>query len=146
MSCLNFKIAIFDLDWTLWDGTQLYAETVQILTNLASHGIHMYVASFHTSAQEQCKMLGIDHFFTGILYGRDRPKSEMIRDIIAHHQNVLPSDIVFFDDTFENLLEVKMAHNIKTIHVSKSDGITWRDIPKVDSASWHWTYNYVIVK
>ncbi len=123
----NFKVAVFDLDFTLWNCQELYEQTQSILANLSSKGIRLYVASFHLDAERQCESLGINKYFSSILYGRDVPKSQMIRRVMDDAK-VSPSDVVFFDDSFDNVLEVQSKHQIRAIQVDRTNGITWIDI------------------
>lgn len=130
MNKLDFSLAIFDLDLTLWDGKQLYKETRYILDTLKKQGIILYVASFHLYADRCCKKLGISHYFEDIYFGRDRKKSDMINDIMSRHKNINRHKVVFFDDNFDNLIDVSTHNSIKTIHINKNTGVTWNNIPK----------------
>jgi soluble P-type ATPase len=124
---IDFKIAVFDLDYTLWDGTKLFSDTVDILKTLKQKGIPLYIASFHTDALNVCKDLQIDHFFQRVLYGIDRTKLDMIRDILSDHTTVSESDTVFFDDNYENIQLVKKESSVRCVHIPEG-GITWYHI------------------
>ncbi len=124
---IDFKIAVFDLDQTLWDGRKLYSDVTNILKTLHKKGISMYVASFHTDALNVCKELGINQFFKKIHYGIERNKLEMIRNILIDLPEAKESDVAFFDDNYENIKLVKKETNIRCIHVVDS-GITWYHI------------------
>lgn len=123
----NFKVAVFDLDYTLWNGIDLYPEVVRVLDDLRVNGICMHVASFHLKASKCCERLGIKDFFSSIQYGRNRTKSQMITEIMKLHPGIQKNDIVFFDDTFDNIINVKVALGIKTVHVTK--GLSSKNIP-----------------
>lgn len=122
----GFRIAVFDLDDTLWNGVKLFTDSKQILTALKAHGVKLYLASFHTDAKNCCRLLDIEHFFTDILYGIKKTKSEMIKYIINKNPNVLENEIAFFDDNMDNIRNVQMNTGVKTVYVS--DGIKWEHI------------------
>jgi FMN phosphatase YigB (HAD superfamily) len=124
---IDFKIAVFDLDQTLWDGRKLYSDVRNILETLRKGGISMYVASFHTDAANVCKELGIGSFFKKIHYGIEKNKLEMIREILIDIPEAKESDVAFFDDNYENIKLVKKETDIRCIHVVDS-GITWYHI------------------
>lgn len=122
----GFRIAVFDLDDTLWNGIKLFTDSKQILTALKAHGIKLYLASFHTDAKNCCRLLNIDHYFTDILYGIEKTKSDMIKYIINKNPNVSEKEIAFFDDNIDNIINVRLNTNIKTVYVS--NGIKWDHI------------------
>jgi FMN phosphatase YigB (HAD superfamily) len=126
----DFKIAVFDLDETLWDGTKLFYDTQYILSTLKSCGIKLYIASFHLDARTCCKDLNIEHYFDDILYGRDKTKLEMIKIIInkfGADDNIAETDVIFFDDNQTNITDVKKNSSIKTVLVG-TRGINWNYI------------------
>jgi predicted phosphatase len=127
---LDFKVAVFDLDLTLWDGKQLFPETVAILSKLRQEGVLMYVASFHQEAESCCKELGIIKFFERIFYGRHMSKSDMISIIMTIHNGLPVNELVFFDDNIDNIVEVGLTNRVRTIHVNKQRGISWDVVPK----------------
>jgi HAD superfamily phosphatase (TIGR01681 family) len=128
MAEYNFKVAVFDLDQTLWDGEKLYPTTLEILENLKNANIKMYICSYHLFPVECCQLLGIYDYFTAITYGRDRPKSSMIYEIIQH-ANVPNWEVVFFDDNINNIIDTKKhIPQMASILVS-SKGLTWDLIP-----------------
>lgn len=123
-----FRAAIFDLDMTLWDGSKLYPDVVQILDDLQRRNIPMYIASFHTMAADCCKYLDIYKYFNSIHYGRSQTKSQMVDDILRQ-LNYHPSDVVFFDDMIANILDVKTHNNVTVVHVPR--GLSHKSIPLV---------------
>jgi len=122
----SLKLAIFDLDLTLWNGHTLYENTVDILKKLKENNIDLYIASYHLQAKRCCDVLGIADYFSGIHFGRDRNKAAIVEDILSNYTNYHLSQIAFFDDNFNNILDVKNKHKIKTVHVV--GGITWSDL------------------
>jgi HAD superfamily phosphatase (TIGR01681 family) len=124
---INLKLAIFDLDKTLWDGKSLYRDTTKTLDWLKKQNVRLYVASHHKNAQECCKKLNINHYFNGIFYGQSN-KSQFVDKILRSNRDIDKEQIAFFDDSFRNLIDVRMNNEIKTIHVDKSRGVTMTDI------------------
>jgi HAD superfamily phosphatase (TIGR01681 family) len=122
-----FKVAIFDLDDTLWNGKKLFDDTKLILSTLRSSGVKMYIASYHTDAATCCKQLGISSYFEDILYGRNKTKLDMITYIIKKNPSVNPKEMVFFDDNSENVNEIRMNTDVHVIHIG-STGIGWECI------------------
>ena len=127
-SSFDFRLAVFDLDLTLFDGMKLFEDVHSILSRLKADGVKLYIASFHLEAADCCKFLGIAHYFEDILYGRNRTKAEMIQDILGRHSGMRGYNTVFFDDNFENILDVKIKTGIRTIHIDRF-GLTWTDVP-----------------
>lgn len=126
-----FKLAIFDLDLTLWDGCNLYADIHSILQKLKSEGIRMYIASYNTAAIDCCKMLGIDGYFNGIyytLYHQGATKLNMILEILQNNSDIKDSEVVFFDDHPTNIKDIGMATKIKSIHIDRF-GLSWIHVP-----------------
>ncbi len=126
----TFKVAIFDLDLTLWDSKKLFDDVREILECLSKANIKMYIASFHTQALECCKQLNIDHFFEDIHYGQTQTKAEMIQKIIKNHPYIPKSEFVFFDDNLCNIFDVKRNTGIRTILVNQK-GLNWSYIPTI---------------
>jgi FMN phosphatase YigB (HAD superfamily) len=124
----DFRIAIFDLDLTMFDGKKLYTDVVSILHHLKSNGVKLYVASFHLDAENCCKELSIADYFEEIHYGRDRSKADMIMSIIKKNRIITHHDVVFFDDNFENIRDVKMRTNVRAIHIDDF-GLSWINVP-----------------
>lgn len=125
----DFKVSVMDLDMTLWNGKKLYVDIHSILSTLKKDGIKLYVASFHTEARKCCEKLGIAHYFEDILYGRDRTKLQMIKEIMGKHPGVAENEVAFFDDNFNNIMEVKLSGmDIKAVHID-SNGLSWLFIP-----------------
>jgi FMN phosphatase YigB (HAD superfamily) len=120
----SFKLAVFDLDDTLWNGEELFRDTKNILTTLKSNGIPIYIASFHTGALDACKSLNIDIYFNDILFGRDKTKHQMIMDILKKHPDIQESDVVFYDDNLANICDVQKNSQIQTVHIGP-DGLQW---------------------
>ena len=121
-----FKIAVFDLDRTLWNGTRLYEDSLKILKALTEAGVITYIASFHQKAEQACNNLEISKYLTGIEYGRTRNKAQMISDILSKHSGIDQTDVCFFDDQIKNIALVKTQMGIKGVHVR--GGIKWRDL------------------
>lgn len=116
-------ILIFDLDWTLWDGDKLYEDVIPILNLCQSKNMHMYIASHNSKADKYCKNLGIDKYFTNIFFNKN-PKSKMIECIIRSHGH---TDMCFFDDNFDNLIDVfNICDHITTVHTPQ--GLQWKNI------------------
>lgn len=130
MSQFDFKIAVFDLDFTLHDGINLYRNVLDILRSLKSNGIILYIASFNRNARQICEKLNISEYFTDIYYGRERSKSDMLTDILFKNRHMEHSkyEVVFFDDDFENILDVRKRINVRTAHIGIK-GISWKHIP-----------------
>lgn len=120
-----FKLAIFDLDLTLWDGNKLYSDIHSILKRLKSQNIKLYIASYNLSAMECCKMLEIEKYFDGIYYGRGTTKNTMIKNIMQQNINIKENEIIFFDDQLINFKDLNKK--IKTIHCK--NGLSWINIP-----------------
>jgi len=133
MNTFPFKIAIFDLDLTLWDGNKLYPATLQILELFKKHNIKQYISSFNLQARNYCEHLKIDHYFEDIYYGRKFKKSQMVNEILRKNKTVDNRHIVFFDDNFDNIIDVFLTHNLKTIHIDPRKGITWKDVSGLTS-------------
>lgn len=124
---MNFKLAIFDLDETLWDGSSLYPDTKSILTTLKLQGMHLYIASFNPDAPKTCDNLGIHQYFNNIEYGSGKSKYQMIKEILKKHPTIPERDIVFYDNDADNVADVKKRLNINVVHIN-STGIKWYDI------------------
>lgn len=122
----SFKLAIFDLDETLWDGKCLYKDTKSILSTLKSCGIPMYLATFNNDALKTCERLDILHYFNDIKHGRDKTKYQMIKEILAIHTHLKEHEIAFFDDNPINIEDVKKKSNVRTVFVQ--NGIEWAHI------------------
>jgi HAD superfamily phosphatase (TIGR01681 family) len=131
----SFKLAVFDLDQTLWDGRQLYDDVKNVLNNLKESGVIMHVASFHLEARKCCEYLNIQNYFSSIQYGRTRTKAQMINDILIQTPYIQRDDVVFFDDNFENIINVRMQLNIKTVHIN--NGLSSRDVPCLTETLWY---------
>jgi len=123
------KIAIFDLDETLWDGIQLYKDSLDILQSLFDKNITLYLASYHLEAPDVCNKLGIYGFFKKIYYGRPKSKYEMFIKIKEENPQIDESEMVFFDDNMSNIQDIQNNTCVKTIHVI--NGIKWLDVDSV---------------
>lgn len=123
-----YKLVIFDLDLTLWDGEKLFSQTLPILEGLRQRGILMYIASFHLDAKACCEQLKINHFFDDIYYGRHWKKSDMVTTILQKNNDINANYVLFFDDNIDNIIDVGINTGVKTIHVNKDDGVKWRSI------------------
>lgn len=123
----SFKIAIFDLDDTLWNGKKLFDDTKLILSTLKNSGVKMYIASYHMDAIVCCKHLGIESYFEDILYGRNKTKLDMINYIISKNPSVEQAEMVFFDDNKINIKDIKANTNVHVIHIGDT-GIKWETV------------------
>lgn len=115
---IDFKIAVFDLDNTLWNGEELYSETIDILEYLKNKNVFLYIASYHQDALSVCRNLNILKYFDGILYGTEQTKLEMINIIKANHVND-ETEIVFFDDNMTNIRLVRDNSKVHCIYVGR---------------------------
>ena len=123
----SFKIAIFDLDNTLWNGETLFEDTKLILSTLKSSGVKMYIASFHNNAAACCKQLGIDSYFEDILYGRNKSKLDMVKYVIKVNPSAMQTEMVFFDDDTYNINDISVNTEVHVIHINNT-GIRWDSI------------------
>lgn len=113
----NFKVAVFDLDETLWNGRTLFPDVIKIFELLKQQSITIYIASYHLDPSSVCKQLGLDKYISGVFFGRNRLKSDMIKDIIAIHSNLTPDKFIFFDDNYRNTKDVREKTMINTVCV-----------------------------
>lgn len=113
----NFKVAVFDLDETLWNGQTLFPDVVKIFDVLKQQSIAIYIASYHLDPSAVCKQLGIDKYISGVFFGRDRLKSDMIKDIMTIHGGLTPDKFIFFDDRYSNIKDVREKTSINTVCV-----------------------------
>ena len=123
----DFKIAVFDLDLTLWNSEDLYPDVLSILQMLKQCNIPLYIASFHKEALQCCDDLNISNYFDNIYYGRHMNKLQMINEIKKQHVDIQDHEIVFFDDNPHNIQHVQKNSNIKSILVN--EGLSWGYIP-----------------
>jgi FMN phosphatase YigB (HAD superfamily) len=121
----KFKICIFDLDYTLWDGEVLYPDTIKILKHLFSSGVSLYVSSRNANAVDCCKNLGIYNYFINIQCTMDS-KVSTINKILTENINVEKSNVIFYDDSFKNLIQVSQSCGICTRLIR--NGIKYSDI------------------
>ena len=124
----DFKIAIFDLDQTLWDEEELYENTISILRTFYRYSIKMYIVSFNLLANECCDWLGITYYFDNIYFTRKKTKLQIIQEILNDNEDVNENEVIFFDDLLSNITEVNDGSNVRTIHI-KNGGIDWTYIP-----------------
>jgi hypothetical protein len=124
-----YKIFIFDLDLTLWDGRCLYPDVYGILTFLKSINKMLYVVSYHSHAKMCCEYLQIQDFFNNILYDRNVEKNVMVKNILREHQNIKEEEIVFYDDQLINILDVYKNNKILSILIE--EGLKWEHILKL---------------
>jgi predicted phosphatase len=129
----NFKIAVFDLDGTLWNGIAPFDEGLKVLNYLKSCGLRLYIASFHTAAEECCHYMRIAHYFHGFHYGQDRSKLAMIREVLRREENadVAEHEVVFFDDLPSNVEEVCGSSAVRAVKVEADAGVCWFHIPEI---------------
>ncbi len=132
ISGFNFKLAVFDLDETLWDcNNKLYDDAKSILATLNACGIPLYIASFNTDAEETCKLLGIRQYFHDVHFGRDKTKYQMLQEIIKKHTNITETDVAYFDDNIHNINDIKNKSHIVAVHIEGTRGLTWSHITKI---------------
>lgn len=122
----SFKLAIFDLDETLWNGKCLYKDTKSILSTLKSCGIPIYLATFNNDALKTCERLDILYYFDDIKHGRDKTKYQMIKEILSMHAQLKEHEIAFFDDNPINIEGVTKKSNVRTVFVQ--NGIEWTHV------------------
>lgn len=122
----NIKLAVFDLDQTLWDGRKLYPDVQNILASLHLLGVKMYIASYNENPLYCCQLMNIAHYFQKYYYGLGRPKSQMIREIIEENPNITQNEVAFFDDQEFNILDVKK--NLAIIAVKVLNGLGWNHV------------------
>ena len=128
-SAFPFKVAIFDLDFTLWDSKILYEDVFEILYCLQQSGIKMYVVSYNSNAKEICKYLGIVEFFHDIYNQRNIPKSHLINHIAKLNKVFISKNNVFFDDDIKNINDVTKYGCATAVHIK--DGLKWKYVPSL---------------
>lgn len=121
-----FKIAIFDLDDTLWDGEKLFNDVKYILDTLKNNGVKLFIASYNLEAPLCCSCLTILDYFDEIIYDRRLKKSEMVKKILDKFTDINESEVVFFDDNIHNIHDVKVNTAVSACHVT--GGITWNNV------------------
>lgn len=131
-SAFPFKIAIFDLDFTLWDGKMLYKDVFEILYCLQQSNIKMYIVSYNSHAKDVCKSLGIVEFFHDIYNQRNVPKSYLINHIAKLNKIYISKSNIFFDDDMKNIDDVTKYGCATAVLVKK--GLKWRHIPSLPLA------------
>lgn len=121
-----FKVAIFDLDLTLWDGKNLYEDAYDILYTMKNTGVKLYVVSYNLFANKVCQELGISKFFDQIFERRRIPKSIIVNYITQSNKTTKHIDTTFYDDRLDNITDVKMRS--RAVPVLVENGIKWTDI------------------
>lgn len=113
----KIKVAVFDLDGTLWNGTLAEGDALTLrggvedtLRELDRRGILLSVASANdfAPAWEQVKRFGLDGYFLAPQIGWT-PKSGML-ERIAEELNLGLDTFAFLDDREEQREEVRFAH------------------------------------
>lgn len=134
------RIVIFDLDDTLvHEGFEdengilgesfLFKEVKDVLKYLKEEGHTMAVASHNEKAEIILKSCNIHHFFK-VIVGYCPPsfgKTPLVEDILNRVDNMGKEDVVFFDDLYENVTELK-SHGIQSKLVSWEHGVTREDL------------------
>lgn len=129
------KLVIFDLDDTLChEGTGVYKDKVLskeakvVLDYLQKEGHLLAVASHNTEAVRMVKELGISQFFFKIVGYRPKSYKKMpLVEEILKETNMSKDDVVFFDDLYENVSELKRK-GIKARIVNWQTGVTKNDL------------------
>lgn len=137
------RIVIFDLDDTLiHEGFEDYAhlgemllfkEVKSVLEYLKEKGHTLAIASHNEQAEFLLKSCNIHHFFE-VVVGYCPPSFEkmpLVEDVLKCVQHMETSDVVFFDDLYENVTELKRK-GIRAKMVSWEHGITHQDLREMD--------------
>ncbi|NLU74418.1 HAD-IIIC family phosphatase [Streptomyces sp. HNM0575] len=107
------KCVVWDLDDTLWDGTLLEGDEVEVpeenaklVRVLDEHGVLQSVASRndHDDAMDRLRTLGLDEYFLHPRIGFDA-KSASLREL-TELLNIGPESVVFVDDSAFERAEV----------------------------------------
>jgi HAD superfamily phosphatase (TIGR01681 family) len=139
---MTIKVAIFDLDDTLIhegfeefrdEHSTLCDDTIQVLDTLRGKGIKIALASHNYGAESMLKDLNLfDYFCTIQAYYDDTDKKSHINKILKE-LNVVPKEVVFFDDLIENIESIS-GLGIKSIQVSWEHGVKLSDIKFLEGA------------
>ena len=135
------RIVIFDLDDTLvHEGFEfehsrilskalLFNEVEEILKYLTEKGHTLAIASHNEKAEFILKSCNIHHFFK-VIVGYCPPSFEkmpLVEDVLKCVENMGKDDVVFFDDLYENVTELK-RNGIQAKLVSWKHGVTFNDL------------------
>ena len=128
----KYKLAIFDMDQTLFHET-IYPNVKSILRTLKNANVRMAIASFNEHAKWLCDRYDISKYFDIIEEGycsgtQDVPgKMNHINNIKKYYtntdQSMMESDMIFFDDDPQNILDIKENTFITCVKVDPSIGI-----------------------
>lgn len=104
---VKYKVCVFDLDETLvhYDlfTPLLFPDTIEILKFAKDNGVKLCIASHNYGSETLLKYLGIVDYFDYIFgYYDTTHKQSHLQEIIDKY-NVSNGDIIFFDDTTENI-------------------------------------------
>lgn len=109
---MQYKLVVFDLDYTLTDGFSLYSEVRPILQELKKNGCIIALASYNSNAASVLLKHDIHSFFDHILCENWKInnlvdwKHKMLTYLLAVTQ--VPShEIIFYDDYHKNLITAK---------------------------------------
>lgn len=139
----NYKIFVFDLDYTLFlheNHTKIYTDhIINLLTCLKNNNKILCIATHNRSPSEFLIKMRIRHLFNDIIYETKTlysfddvefftPKKDMLIALM-HKYNCQPNDIIFFDDNPYNVDQVESI-DIKSILVSDKTGVNTANIIK----------------
>lgn len=113
---------VFDLDETLCDRLfNRLMDAYQVLQYCKDNGYIITLASFNTGADIVLKEAQIYDFFHSIRFGRDKPKSDMIKEM-AKELGLDHRDAILFDDLYSNCREC-LASYINSVKVNPITGV-----------------------
>ncbi len=154
------RLVIFDLDLTLWNGTELYPDVVKILKKLRDNKVSVAMASHNVDALKIAHWLKIHHYFDIVVAGHFRNPSIDLRDRFAIYEKTThltkiinwyadsgtyftPDEILFVDDN-SFVLHSVVEQKIKTCHVPDGVTLAWLSkfvpiLKKPEDESWLWS-------
>lgn len=126
----NFKIAIFDLDGTLWDCKKIFDDVIEILQSLKNNGIKIYIASYNLEADICCDKLSIKAYTDGIFFGQCISKIGMVKIIMEKNKGIKSEDIIYFDDDANNITNVNKFTGVNAQLINRN-GLSWECISNI---------------
>jgi len=131
---MNPKIVLFDLDYTLTveredTGMELCDDALAILVWLKAREerLKIVLVTHNDYAFHVCQKLKMDRFFDLILAHHDNTNKASHLSRALQHFGMEPSDAVFFDDVFENVVTGRRL-GVRSIQVSSRTGITFQQV------------------